>query len=805
MKSRFFFAVLIFTLLFTIQISAKDNWINVRSKNFFLIGNASEKDIRGVATKLEQFRETFRLLFPKVKFSQSIQTNVVVFKNKSAYKPFLPKRADGKADEGIAGYFQSGEDVNYITISMDGEKKDTYETIFHEYVHFMVNTNFGRSEIPPWFNEGLAEYYSTFSIENDQKVLLGDIQSNHLYSLQQNQLIPLKTFFEIDNYSLHQNGNHSRSIFYSQAWALIHYLIQGNKGANNAAMNKFLGLILDKVEPEKAFQQAFQYDYATMEKALKSYVSQSQYQISVITFQKKLVFDSEMTTVPMQESEANAYLGDLLYHTHEEADAEVYLNKSLALDANSIVANTSLGLVKMKQRKFAEAKKYLETAIANDPKNYFTQYNYAYILSRESMDEFGYVRKYSSDSANKMRELLNKAIEIKPEFPESYRLLAFVNVVNNEKLDESLALLKKGLSYQAGNEQYQFLIAQIYMRQEKFAEARKLAESLIKNADEPSIRANAQNLLKTITQNEEIRAENERRRKEYEQQITQNGKNGEVVIVRNKREKPLTEAEWAKINEENENNEVNRGIERPKTGETQVVGFIEKITCVKGVVNYGVKTETGLLNLTSKDFNELKMINFSTENENAQIGCDTSLKNLLTVLTYQENKNAKIKSNGTLSAIYFVPKTFKLKTVEEMASLKDVRVINEIETPPEAIEAENSNFEKDRNKAMTQAIREALRKPEAGEKREQGIAERIECSGNKILFVVKIGGESIKLKAKSPQDVKIAILTATGDGMQIGCGVKFPPIPAIITYRQNGKEGEIVAIEFVPESFKLEN
>ncbi len=805
MKSRFFFAVLLFTLLFTVQIVAKDTWVNVRSKNFFLIGNASEKDIRGVATKLEQFRETFRLLFPKVNFSQSIQTNVVVFKNSSSYKPFKPKRADGKPDDGIVGYFQSGEDVNYITISMDGEKKDTYETIFHEYVHFMVNTNFGRSEIPPWFNEGLAEYYSTFSIEDNQKIILGDIQSNHLNLLQQNQLIPLKTFFEIDNYSLHQNGNHSRSIFYAQAWALIHYLIQGNKGANNEGMNKFLALIINKVEPEKAFQQAFQYDYATMEKALKNYVSQSKYQISIITFTKKLLFDAEMTTVLMSESEANAYLGDLLYHTGEQEDAEVYLTKALALDANSVVANTSLGLVKNKQRKFTEAKKYLETAIAKDPKNHFTQYNYAYILSRESMDEFGYVRKYPTEAATKIRELLNQAISLKPDFTESYRLLAFVNFVNNENLDESLALLKKGLTYQSGNEQYQFLIARIYMRQEKFAEAKQLAESLIKNTAEPDMRSNAQNLLKAIAQNEEIKAANERNRKDYEKKMQEIGQNGEVIIVRNKLEKPLTEAEWAKINAENENNEVNRGIERPKAGEAQVVGFIEKITCVKGVINYTVKVGAGTLNLTGKDFTSLKMINFATETENAQVGCGTDLKNMLTVLTYLENKNVKIKSNGTLTAIYFVPKTFKLKTPEEFAKMQNIKVVNEIETSPEVIAVENAEFEKGRNEAMMQGIREALRKPEAGEKREIGIVEKIECSGNAVFFLVKFETESLKLKAKSPQDVKFNTFTPDIGGMQIGCGTKFPPIPAIVTYRPKDKAGEIVAVEFVPKSFKLEN
>jgi hypothetical protein len=180
------------------------------------------------------------------------------------------------------------------------------------------------------------------------------------------------------------------------------------------------------------------------------------------------------------------------------------------------------------------------------------------------------------------------------------------------------------------------------------------------------------------------------------------------------------------------------------------------------------------------------------------------LKNILTVLTYQENKNAKIKSNGTLLAMYFVPKNFKLKTPEEFAKMQNIRVINEIETPPEAIEAENKDFEKSRSEAMLQGIRDALRKPKDGEKREMGILEKIECSGNKIFFFAKTDTQSLKLSAKSPQDVAIAAFTPELGSMQMGCGVKFPPIPAVITYRLNGKDGEIVAVEFVPKSFKLE-
>jgi hypothetical protein len=99
--------------------SVKGEWTSVKSKNFELIGDASEKDIRRVANKFEQFRETFRQLFPKANFNSSVPTRVVVLKNSNSYKPFKPVRADGKTDTWIAGYFQPDDDINYITLSVE--------------------------------------------------------------------------------------------------------------------------------------------------------------------------------------------------------------------------------------------------------------------------------------------------------------------------------------------------------------------------------------------------------------------------------------------------------------------------------------------------------------------------------------------------------------------------------------------------------------------------------------------------------------------------------------------------------------
>lgn len=131
--------ILLALLSFCASIQAKDDWLQIKTKNFNLIGNASEKDIRKVGTRLEQFRETFRLLFGNMNLTSPIQTNVVVFKSDSSYKTFKPKRADGKINNNVAGYFQPGEDVNYITLSTEGEDEETFSVIFHEYVHFIVN------------------------------------------------------------------------------------------------------------------------------------------------------------------------------------------------------------------------------------------------------------------------------------------------------------------------------------------------------------------------------------------------------------------------------------------------------------------------------------------------------------------------------------------------------------------------------------------------------------------------------------------------------------------------------------------
>ena len=802
------------------SVAAKDEWLRVRSKNFNLVGNASEKDIRKVATRLEQFRETFRQLFTKSNLNSSISTNVVVFKSASAYKPFLPRRADGKADTGIAGYFQSGEDANYITLSTEGEDADTYGTIFHEYVHFIVNTNFGKSEIPPWFNEGLAEYYQTFAIEDDQKAKLGLPQSNHLYLLQQSKLIPLETLFKVSNYALHQNGNHSRSIFYAESWALMHYLIQGGK---TEGLNKFLNFVLKDVPAEKAFQDAFQMSYADMEKELRKYVEQNSYKYLTVTFKNKLVFDTEMQVAPLSEAESDAYLGDLLYHSNRAEDAEVYLQKAVSLEPNLSMANTSFGMVKMNQRKFDDAKKYLEKAISEDQTNHLAFYNYAFLLSREDRDEFGYVRSFAPEKAAKMRELLKKAIVINPTFTASYELYAFVNMVNNENLDEATAYMQKALRVQPGNQRYALRLAEIYVRQNKLAEATAIADKIAKTADEPEIKTEAEGFLGQIKQRQDIDAQNETARKQYEAATAGAGRSSKQPTIARRAaasSKKFTPEEIAKIEEDGKIRAVNQALRKPETGEKQTLGHIQKIDCGKAkTVIFTVKTDAETFTLSSRDFASLALAAFVADAQETQVGCAANVADFNAFLTYKPQADQKNQTRGELVAVDFVPKIFRLmnekeiqKQMEDEADAQQSTIEADEQqsaSPPPPAATGDTDFEARRREAILQQIKKAMRQPAAGEQRELGLLEKIECTGRAMFFYLKTATQTFKLTSDSPQSIQMRAFTPDAAQIRFGCNLKQVDIPVVFTFKGNSdpkaeSNGELVSLEFMPKSFTLE-
>ncbi len=102
-----------------------------------------------------------------------------------------------------------------------------------------------------------------------------------------------------------------------------------------------------------------------------------------------------------------------------------------------------------------------------------------------------------------MRAELKRAIELRPDFLESYSLLAFVNLVTETDLDETLELLKQALAGSPQRNDLRFMLAQLYLRKEDFKTTRQLIDQLNADTSDPEMRQRGHKLLAQLIAMEE--------------------------------------------------------------------------------------------------------------------------------------------------------------------------------------------------------------------------------------------------------------------------------------------------------------
>ncbi len=472
----------------------KDTWRSVRTNNMFVIGNADPEKLRQVAAWLEFFHGAFARLTSRRTFDASIPTTVIIFRDEASFRPFKPMYQGHPVN--ISGFFRPGDDVNYIAISLDPNTRDPSGTAFHEYVHQHLNESVPGA--PLWLNEGLAELYGSIQFSGND-ALLGAPISAYIRLLREQGLIPLKTFFSIGTNSPHYNEDDKTGIFYGQSWALVHYLMLGGEGRQEQ-FKRFLQLINRGDDAEKAIQSAFGINAATLEEELSSYVRNGNLTVQRIAVDNPQSYSSytAMQRSALSEGEANYYLGDLLMHSGRDNEAERYLKQAIALDPGFTPSYASLGVLYARQRRYADAKKYLQKATTS-PQGYLVHYLHAYVLSRESVGADGRISGYSPENAAAMREQLLRAIKLAPNYAPAPYLLALVDLVTNERLDEAVEMAQKARQLAPVKAGYSLLLAQIYLRRSDLNAAQQILEPLTRDSDQ-SIKTEARELLESLNQ-----------------------------------------------------------------------------------------------------------------------------------------------------------------------------------------------------------------------------------------------------------------------------------------------------------------
>jgi Tfp pilus assembly protein PilF len=429
------------------SLAGEKPWIEVRSPHFRVLTNGSANDGRRVAREFEQMRAVFATGFPQMRLETGAPLLIFAPRDEYAMKAMAPGFWKGGGPK-PAGLFQHGWEKQYGVIRLDQDIPGRYNVVYHEYVHTLLHANF--RWLPTWLDEGLAEFYGNTRFEQT-KMYVG-APSTRVYRLQGAVLIKLDELISENPWSKYRNDEERIDMFYSEAWALVHYLAFDPKMEQGKKLNKFYAALLQGEDQKKAFQDAFG-NFKDVEDGLLDYARKFMFASYVMQNPPQIAekdFPSRQMSLAETEAELGAYR--LFSHDHEEARSAVDL--ALHEDSSSALAHETLGFLDFADGKDEAAKDEFEKAHAADPQRYLSLY-YATMLSPLAKSD-------SPGDQLALRIAMYDVLKANPRFAPAFVELAMI-VARQGDFKNAFNLARKAEDLEPSRAGYHLLVGRILL------------------------------------------------------------------------------------------------------------------------------------------------------------------------------------------------------------------------------------------------------------------------------------------------------------------------------------------------------
>lgn len=480
--------------------SPDDRWIRADSAHFTIFSDAPIHTVRALSKNLELLQSVLGSLNPGRTINSPLPTYVFIFRNEASFRSYNLKI--GGKPAAISGYFLSHPHANYIVV--DGSAgPNPSAVIFHEYLHYFARHNLPR--VPLWFNEGLAEFYSTLEL-SENEALIGKPVAHHVDWLRNNDLQPFRSFLATDTRSGPYNEAQRQGGFYAQSWALVHMLLAGDQD-RRSRVARYLRLLdeNDLVPGDNAdadaFAMAFDATPRSLQRELSRYVDRPRFE----HFRQRLeTVDMEPVFQPteIRYTEILCRLGDLLVHLNPARliEASQHFDAALKLDPRFPLARTSKGYVKYLRNDYDAAALHYEESIEESRDDFLVFFlagiNQMKLLSMES--EISYSDPHARAARiQAARAYFRQSIRLRKDFAEAYAGLGSTYVADESPSSdgvEALTIARESLPHRAD---VTFNLAILTARLGRRNEAEVLIEQiLIHQADPATVDRARESLLR---------------------------------------------------------------------------------------------------------------------------------------------------------------------------------------------------------------------------------------------------------------------------------------------------------------------
>lgn len=306
------------------------NWIRMESDQFSIISDAKEAQVTAMLQELQNFSYfmTEILGFEQKRLTKKIE--VVAARNSSTLSAMgIPKD--------FAGVFLNSHG-SLMFARADNFRASTKgsnygrQVLLHELVHVLIADTNAKIAIPPWYNEGVAEYLGSYTQKKNQ-IILGDLKvlEWRFGSMATNfgrrlESVDTETLFSTsyrklgvaDNMNDEQDEFISK--FYARSLATVHYFNADPERRKN--MYKFLYLQKMGYGIDESFSGLFKMSYKELDQQIDEYIS-SKYVLA--------------RTFPVGEQGVNFPEVQSLMQAVDQREAMVYLFNSISYMSDSFL------------------------------------------------------------------------------------------------------------------------------------------------------------------------------------------------------------------------------------------------------------------------------------------------------------------------------------------------------------------------------------------------------------------------------------------------------------------------------------
>jgi len=442
-------------------------WIEARSPNFVVTSALGKSDTTQLVQELEDFRTLVGAVTNAAELKERVPTHVLVFK-------------DPVADIGLRGLVSGGfyprmRDNYAVARGTAGGWTRTLQglgfTLQYDYTVFLIRNQAARG-YPSWYAVGLAEVLGAADLHDDRFVLGGPPPGRLQVLSQPGRWLPYSRI--IDASQLSRLNGHEADLFYSQAWALVHYLSFGKPGLDlPVALKEYLADLERGTAPVPAFEKAFHEDMATLDKTVRRYLKQARSTNGTLTH----TFDPAGIAVrELASDEVAARLAMLSLSIRQFKPAGKFADAALAANPDNAAALVVRADLLKIAGKYPDAEALYVKAIVLEPDSDLHHLDFGqYWLDRAAGAADDPVRH---DYFNKARLEFYKADKLNDHNPETLAYYGFSYLLEKVNEAKGVATLEYAHTLLPSNINITLMLAQLYVTTGQPIKARPLLQAV---------------------------------------------------------------------------------------------------------------------------------------------------------------------------------------------------------------------------------------------------------------------------------------------------------------------------------------